>query len=393
MYFASPTLSKWKNLARNTSNSIIVLLLLIVSSPLLSGLPGIFSDILSQTYQYIHTKAIIDNGRIIDSPLINHHHLLPNDTCAQPTTPHDVHKIHIIIIRGKNEDISWLFMDDKSLIYQGPTTIYQDTSSPPLPITTTRPPPGLSFVTLPLGTFRETAFMLDAIITAYNSSSSLWSHLAFFHANQRSWHSLLTNDWILRRWAAWSPSSLSLGYAGTHCRQANTADTRDLTTRQQLHPYRYRNEDRFKGKTTMTLSPTVPVAWKEFLGHWLGEMPDRIQGPCCAEFIVSRERVRSRPLEFYIEAKKWLTSTDTLTPLQLSYVFEYSWHYIFTGQPIVVQPQHQCLCELYGLDVLPSQFTVAPDIGVNVGLGLMVGGVVGIGVVSRVWRRQKRRRL
>jgi hypothetical protein len=229
--------------------------------------------------------------------------------------------------------------------------------------------------------------MLDAIITAYNSSSlsTSWSHLAFFHADQRSWHSLFTNDWILRRWAAWSPSSLSLGYAGTHCRQANAADTRDITTRQELHPDR--GGDR--GKTT-TISPTLPIAWKEFLGEWLGEMPDAIQGPCCAEFIVSRKALHSRPLEFYTAAQKWITTTDALTPLQLAYVFEYTWHYIFTGKPIIMQPQQQCLCELYGLDLLPSQFSVAPDIGVNVTLGLMVGGMVGIGVVSRVWRRRRR---
>jgi len=323
----------------------------------------------------------------MDSPLINHHHL-PNDTCAQPSPGH--HQIHIIIIRGKNEDISWLFTDDNSLIYQGLITIYQDTTSPPLP-TNTPPPPGLSIVTLPLGTFRESAFMLDAIITAYNSSSSSsssssWSHLAFFHADRRSWHSLFTNDWILRRWAAWSPSSLSLGYAGTHCRQANAADTRDMTTRQHLHPDR--SGDR--GKTT-TISSTVPIAWKEFLGEWLGEMPNAIQGPCCAEFIVSKKALHSRPLEFYTAAQKWITTTDTFTPMQLAYVFEYTWHYIFTGQPIIMQPQQQCLCELYGLDVLPSQFSVAPDIGVNVALGVMVGGMVGIGVVSRVWRTRRRR--
>lgn len=52
---------------------------------------------------------------------------------------------------------------------------------------------------------------------------------------------------------------------------------------------------------------------------------------CCAEFIVSRAAIRSRPLEFYVKAWDWLWKTqwnDYLT----SRFFEYTWHMVFTWQ-------------------------------------------------------------
>ena len=35
--------------------------------------------------------------------------------------------------------------------------------------------------------------------------------------------------------------------------------------------------------------------WNETLAKWLGPLPEALHGPCCAEFIVSRERIEAHP--------------------------------------------------------------------------------------------------
>ena len=35
--------------------------------------------------------------------------------------------------------------------------------------------------------------------------------------------------------------------------------------------------------------------WSETFEKWLGPIPKALHGPCCAEFIVSRERIEAHP--------------------------------------------------------------------------------------------------
>ena len=35
--------------------------------------------------------------------------------------------------------------------------------------------------------------------------------------------------------------------------------------------------------------------WNETFAKWLGPIPAAMHGPCCAEFIVSRERIMAHP--------------------------------------------------------------------------------------------------
>lgn len=35
--------------------------------------------------------------------------------------------------------------------------------------------------------------------------------------------------------------------------------------------------------------------WNETFAKWLGPIPEAMHGPCCAEFIVSRERIMAHP--------------------------------------------------------------------------------------------------
>ena len=62
-------------------------------------------------------------------------------------------------------------------------------------------------------------------------------------------------------------------------------------------------------------------------------MPHVIGTPCCAQFAVSRDQVRKRPLEFYVGALKWLHDT-ALDDATSGRVFEYIWHIIFGQDPV-----------------------------------------------------------
>ena len=42
----------------------------------------------------------------------------------------------------------------------------------------------------------------------------------------------------------------------------------------------------------------------------LGDMPSLIKAPCCSEFVVSRDRILSRALSFYVRLRDWIISTE-----------------------------------------------------------------------------------
>ena len=77
-----------------------------------------------------------------------------------------------------------------------------------------------------------------------------------------------------------------------------------------------------------------------------GSIDKRLPVPrkCCAQFIVSRERVRARPLAFYQRYYDWLVKhTDTVTGKGLrsswmtSRLAEWTWDAVFDGQSALLE--------------------------------------------------------
>lgn len=55
------------------------------------------------------------------------------------------------------------------------------------------------------------------------------------------------------------------------------------------------------------------------------EIPPTVGVSCCAQFAVTRERIRSRPRDDYVRMREWLLNSpleDDVT----GRIFEYSWH-------------------------------------------------------------------
>ncbi len=86
--------------------------------------------------------------------------------------------------------------------------------------------------------------------------------------------------------------------------------------------------------------------WEEL--HPGAPIPPSISGICCAQFAVSRQRIREVPLERFIHYRKWLLTTGIDDQFS-GRIFEYIWHYIFTGHEVYCPAQNTCYCDGYGI--------------------------------------------
>jgi hypothetical protein len=85
--------------------------------------------------------------------------------------------------------------------------------------------------------------------------------------------------------------------------------------------------------------------WEEI--HPGAPLPPSISGICCAQFALSAERIRQIPVERFIHYRKWLLET-TMDDQFSGRIFEYIWHYIFTGHEVYCPAMNTCYCDGYG---------------------------------------------
>ncbi|KAK6526576.1 hypothetical protein TWF694_005158 [Orbilia ellipsospora] len=104
----------------------------------------------------------------------------------------------------------------------------------------------------------------------------------------------------------------------------------------ELHPNRTSfNEE--------AIEPTWKMLWEYAYGNTF--YPDTVGVACCAQFAVTRDKVRERPKGFYQKLMNWLLTTEADDPGR---AFEYFWHIIF-GMPLVhCEGDYQaCICRTY----------------------------------------------
>lgn len=61
-------------------------------------------------------------------------------------------------------------------------------------------------------------------------------------------------------------------------------------------------------------------------------IPEQVGASCCAQFAVSRDRVRERPRSDYVRFRDWLINTDLTDDLS-GRIMEYSWHSKYHSVP------------------------------------------------------------
>ena len=87
-------------------------------------------------------------------------------------------------------------------------------------------------------------------------------------------------------------------------------------------------------------------SWKELFP--LDPLPSYLAQPCCAQFAVSSERIRSIPRSRFVFYRDWMMKTP-LTDYVSGRIMEYSWQYIFTGKGAICPAEHICHCDTYGI--------------------------------------------
>jgi len=81
-------------------------------------------------------------------------------------------------------------------------------------------------------------------------------------------------------------------------------------------------------------------------------LPETLASACCAQFVVTRERIRGNTREEYIRWREWLLHTD-LVDRYSGRIMEYLWHYIFSDRnnrtTAVCPSEYACYCDGYGM--------------------------------------------
>jgi len=224
----------------------------------------------------------------------------------------------LVITRTTHEDVTWIanaFNNSDSI----GTTIYvvDDPSAPFHP---------------PENKGHEVMVYLTYIIDQYDNLSDV---NIFMHSHRYAWHNNQLHDLDAVQMITYlSPARVQReGYANMRCDWHPGCPS-------WLHPGAV-EEDRNKKEEV-----EFAAAWAElFPGD---PVPQVVAQPCCAQFAVSRDRIRALPKSKYVRLRDWLLRTPLRDSIS-GRVWEYVWHFIFTGQHIVCPKEHVCYCDAYGI--------------------------------------------
>ncbi|KAI9864979.1 MAG: hypothetical protein M1824_004077 [Vezdaea acicularis] len=221
----------------------------------------------------------------------------------------------LVIPRTMEEDVSWL----SSQLPDTPTAIYTaDNSSASL-----HPPKNKG---------HEVMIYLTYLITHYDTLPDL---VIFIHAHRWSWHNndLHDNDMAQMLRALSNERVVREGYMNLRCHWGPGCPA-------WMHPLSHaqeigKQEQAMLGASWSELFPETPV-------------PEVLAQPCCAQFAVSRERIRGIPLSRFVFYRDWLLRTP-LDDYISGRIFEYTWQFVFTGREVVCPLESVCYCDGYGL--------------------------------------------
>ncbi|KAI8939199.1 hypothetical protein NX059_005029 [Plenodomus lindquistii] len=240
-------------------------------------------------------------------------------TDGQLKAPGSNYTYKIVIPKTEKEDISWMEQE----IPDAPLVIYEVDN-----------PNAENKV--PKNKGREAMVYLTYIIDHYDS---LPDTTIFMHAHRHAWH----NNMLLGLDAAAMIKRLNhervarMGYMNVRCHH-------DPGCPDWIHM------DRPGGDFDFFHKPEE-IYWRREIWeeiHPGAPIPPSISGICCAQFAVSRQRIREVPIERFIHYRKWLLTTGMDDQFS-GRIFEYIWHYIFTGHEVHCPAMNTCYCDGYGI--------------------------------------------
>ena len=221
----------------------------------------------------------------------------------------------MIIPRMKEDDIGWItkeLPDTNMVVY-----VADDPGAPLHP---------------PKNKGHEVMIYLSYIIDHYDQLPDI---LIFMHAHRWTHH----NNELLGFDAAQMIQRLSYGrvtregYMNMNCHW-------DPGCPEWLHPTS--SEESLKKQE----EPLLAKCWSELFPFH--PLPNFLAQPCCAQFALSRARVRAIPLSRFIFYRDWIMRTP-LSDYISGRIWEYSWQFVFTGRTAVCPAEHACYCDGFGV--------------------------------------------
>ncbi|KAJ5129091.1 hypothetical protein N7526_007257 [Penicillium atrosanguineum] len=89
-------------------------------------------------------------------------------------------------------------------------------------------------------------------------------------------------------------------------------------------------------------------AYQQIFNVSVDKVPGEIGNVCCAQFAVSRDRIRARPKEDYQRILDWAATTKLTDDFGIGWVLEKLWHIIFGMDAVHCPRFEQCRCDTYG---------------------------------------------
>lgn len=224
--------------------------------------------------------------------------------------------------RLQEEDISWV-EDELPDINHAIYTVNGNSFSP-------------ERLHVPVNKGREAMVYLTYIIDHYDNLSDT---TLFFHSHQKAWHNnvLLNNDTPTTIRALSDERVARLGYMNTRCHLDPGCPSWIHLDRPEVD-YDLHNKPEEPIFTTDVFHELFPYE----------RAPPVLSQPCCAQFAVSRDRIRLNRLSDYVNWRRWLLHTP-LEDGDSGRVFEYLWQYIFTTNAEYCPRPHSCYCDGYGI--------------------------------------------
>ncbi|KAI5272597.1 hypothetical protein E4T47_04179 [Aureobasidium subglaciale] len=180
---------------------------------------------------------------------------------------------------------------------------------------------------------REANVFLTYILENYHN---LPETVAFIHSHLTSWHNdqnaakslqLLNIDFVQRN-----------GYANFRCHTSPGCNPAEI------QPFRNKKEQTGIDKHKAETEKAFAKAWSELFNSTA--VPEQVGAACCAQFAVSRDQIRKRPLAHYAWFHSWLMDTP-LSDATAGRIFEYLWHIIFGQEPVYCPKVYECYRNVY----------------------------------------------
>jgi hypothetical protein len=223
----------------------------------------------------------------------------------------------LVVARTKNEDTRWTEEELSPEDWQTAVYVVDDPNAPLHP---------------PKNKGHEVMVYLTYIIDHYDNLTDI---TVFLHSHRIAWHNEEIFDFdaveMLRRLSA--ERVTREGYMNLRCYLSPGCPD-------WMHPGAASEDGEKKEEVVLARS------WGEIFPH--RPIPAILAQPCCAQFALSRERIRALPRSQYIHYRDWMLQTDLRDTIS-GRVWEYLWHVVFTGESTVCPAEDACLCDGYGL--------------------------------------------